>query len=190
VHVSPAADVRLLPPLALPERYRTAQLRQIGQADIAAVTILYCEQFREAAAHGLAPVFLGRVRTWKTYAAAAIARYVWHHERVAVDFVACPAEFTRFERRRFDPATDQELARLAATPFVVLDDFPLVAPNSYAAQLLVELVTRRFDATLPTLFTGNILMAPDDTSEVDARYGPQFGRRLYEMGRGYVVVVT
>jgi hypothetical protein len=182
-------DTRLLAPLRLPRRYADARLAEIPKAGLRTLVRAYCDQFAEAAARGVAPGLFGATQSWKTYAACVVCRYVWHVQRLDVEFVQCAAEFAQLERDRFAPAAAARLERLATAPFVVLDDFPLVPPGGYAAGMLIEVCSRRFDALLPTCYTGNILPRPksagDATDEVTARYGPQFSRRLLDATVGY-----
>jgi DNA replication protein DnaC len=173
--------------LELPRRFADATVPGIAHPTVREVAADYCRQFDRVAPAGVAPLFAGPVQTYKTYAAAAVTRYAHFYAQVPVRFVSVPAAFARLERRRFDPETERDLADMKRVTFLVLDDFPLVGAGSYASAMLVEVVTHRFDAQLPTLLTGNVAVAKDDTSELDARFGPQFGRRVYDMSAGFRV---
>jgi DNA replication protein DnaC len=174
--------------LELPKRYATARVADIRNPAVLGVSRDYCTQFDEIARRGVAPLLLGPVQTYKTYAAAAVTRYVHFYAQVPARFVSVPETFGRLERRRFDPAVEHELSRMKAVTFLVLDDFPLVGSGNYAAAMLVEVVTHRFDAMLPTLMTGNLWVSPEDVREVNQRFGPQFGRRLLDMSTGFAAI--
>ncbi len=174
--------------LALPPRYAGAAVSTIAHPTVRAVSRDYCTQFDDVARRGVAPLFVGPVATWKTHAAAAVLRYVHYYAQVPTRFVSVPEAFARLERRRFLPETEQDLEQMKLVTFLVLDDFPVVGGGSYAAAMLVEIVTHRFNACLPTLLTGNIWVGRNDTKEVDARFGAQFGRRIYDMSEGFRAV--
>lgn len=176
--------------LTLPARYAEATVPGIEHPTVRDVARDYCTRFDEVARHGIAPLLAGPVQTYKTYAAAAVCRYVHYYAQVPVRFISVPTEMARLERRRFDSHTEYEIAAMKDVTFLVLDDFPLVGAGTFASGMLVEIVTHRFDAMLPTLMTGNLGVGLNDTSELDARFGPQFGRRVYDMSTGFRAVTS
>ncbi len=176
--------------LNLPRRYETATVASIAHPVIREVARDYCERFEKVARHGIAPLLLGPVQIYKTYASAAVVRWVHHHEQLPTCFVSVPGEMARLERRRFDPDTEQQIEGMKRVSFLVLDDFPLVGAGTFASAMLVEIVSARFDAMLPTMMTGNIVVAEKNTRELDAKFGPQFGRRVYDMSAGFRITAT
>jgi hypothetical protein len=175
--------------LELPERFRSASLAGIEQADVAGVVAAYAKVFSKVAVQGIAPLFLGRARTWKSYGSAALVRHLWQRERIDVGWCCCASELPRLDRLRTDRDTTKRIEWLCRVPFLVMDDFNLVRPDSWAALILQEIGVRRFDGLRPTLYTGNAVISKDDNSAIEKAYGPALARRIVDGSEGFRLVI-
>jgi DNA replication protein DnaC len=183
------AHEAMLTPNEVPERYRQVAFIPAMPANVARAVSDYCIGFWDLAAKGIAPAFLGRAGSYKTYSASLIANHVRNKGLLNTAFVQCGPELQQLERRRFDAESDQRIEHLCAVPFVVLDDFTKARPGSWAVDMLDAIVERRYSTGLPTCFTGNCLITATDNSELLNHFGVGFARRFREMTTGFVAVV-
>lgn len=179
-----------LHPLQLPRRFAEATLATIEEPTIAETASRYCQQFWDVAPNGIAPVFLGKARTWKTYAACAVLRVVQSRGQLQGHFLQCAVDFPQADLKRYAPETEARIREWHRVPFLVVDDFACIPSNSWAATQLVALAEARFAACLPTLYTANVLIGRDDVKQVSANYGTVFARRLYDASAGFRVVIS
>lgn len=149
----------------------------------------YLDQFWLYASRGRAPAFVGVTESYKTTAAAVIARRVWVGARLPVVWVNCGTELTMMEAQWFRNGTtsDKTLRQWQHAPFLILDDITLARTGSRQADLLGAVLSSRFDAELPTCWTGNAKM---QTLEADlaSRFGAAVTRRLLEGSAGFRIV--
>lgn len=130
-----------------------------------------------------APLLLGRADKGKSYAAALIARIV-HQRTLRAAWINCAVDL-----QYTNEFVTRYLPRLARCPFVVLDDFGLVQPGSFEAKQLVAIMSARYDARLPTSWTGNFDGSVEDVwMQIGALFGaagPNVVHRLREGSEGF-----
>ncbi len=170
----------------LPRRFAEAVLEEIPDEELLKLSSDYLFRFWELAANGIAPCFLGRARTWKTYAAAAIARVVNEKGKVDTEFVALPSAMLWMEQHRFSKEAADKVERWLTVPFLVMDDFAAVS-DGYARKVLEAVASTRHSETLPTLWTGNIRLGEGNHkySALVDKFGPLFSRRLLDSSKGF-----
>lgn len=178
-----------LKPNEVPALFNGVGVAEIPTKSIRAVATDYLTRFWELVADGKAPAFLGRAGTYKSYAAAAIAHTVRSGGLIDTAFVQCGPEFNELERRRFELSSHQRITWLTECPFVVFDDFTKLKPGSFGADTLDAIVEKRYGAGLPSLYTGNVVVRPDDFSQITNHFGAGFSRRFQEGAAGLTVCV-
>lgn len=174
--------------LNLPPRYHGPMLSEIPEGALKTVTIAYLTDFYEVAPEGRGCLFLGRTRTWKTYATAVIADTI--HKKTGLDcmFVQCGVLGNQIDRNRFAEATDDYINKICRTSLVVMDDFAQISERGPGAQALVEIAESRFSDLKPTLWTANV--TPVHKSMIKAvanMYGAGFARRIFDTSENYRV---
>lgn len=181
----------MLPPMDVPGRFAAGT-----PADIPFEAVRECveryttvETFWDAANRGIAPAFVGRVGTWKTYAAWLVARFArW--QKLPTMFVECGPFFMELDAAFYSPGGLKPYRRAAEVPFLVLDDFTQVKPGSRGVEIMSNLVVERFSALLPTVFTGNQRVeTKEDLKSLAKDYRPDFVRRLRHGAAGFFVSV-
>lgn len=179
------------PPLEIPERYGTESLAAIPNADIRQVIADYLLAFWTAAPAGKGPLLLGRTGTWKTTALALLARTVHRQVGIEVAWVSVPRYVLRLDLDRFDADLHRTIQHWGTVPFLVMDDWTEIQPNSQAHRVLVATMTARYDARLPTAWSGNLILTPGrETQELGDRYGHLFARRLVETSEGFRMMLA
>jgi hypothetical protein len=178
-----------LKPTEVPVLFADAHLNTIATPIVRRTAMNYLTGFWELADDGKAPAFLGRAGTYKSLAAAVIARFVRDTALLDTAFVQCGPEFLELERRRFEVSTHQRIVWLTLCPFVVFDDFTKLKPGSFGLDSLDAIVEKRYGYGFPTLYTGNVVVQKDDWSEVTNHFGAGFARRLQEGAAGLTAVV-
>jgi hypothetical protein len=165
--------------LELPPRFEDAAPLAIANESIRVAVELYIKDFWEMAERGIAPVFLGRAGQYKTFGAACIARYV-RYQQLPVRFVECGRFFMDLDSKFYQANGMQAYEEAATVPFLILDDFTQVKAGTRSAELLANLLSERFSATLPTLVTGNIRGRDrkHGLELISEHYRPDFARRL------------
>lgn len=182
-------DQSLTKPLELPERFAKASPFEIPNDVLKQLVRDYLSDFWSHANAGRAPGFFGGARRWKTYAAACVARWV-QFNRIDVHWIECGPWFTRLDMLYFDPASVRLIDEVSTAPFVVLDDFTQVTPQTRQAQLLETVVQCRFSAGLPTCYTGNLaLRTAEDFRALNERYGACVARRIIDSTQGLRLTV-
>jgi DNA replication protein DnaC len=180
----------LLPPNTVPTRFVNRSLSEIENPHIVKTITTYLGlNFNNYATRGMAPAFLGRSGTWKSFGAGFIADRLYTQARVPVEYVKCSSQLPELERSRYEAATNRFLKRLKHVPFLVMDDFTQIRIGSWMADMLLEIAEDRYTAVLPTLWTGNVIITPTDQSALIEGYGASFARRLVEGARGLLVVI-
>jgi DNA replication protein DnaC len=164
-------------PVELPLRYRAADLGQLPNPLLRQVAETYLTDFWARAPEGAAPAFFGQARVGKTMAAACIARTV--NRAVSVTWWSMPMWVA-------DP-----WGWKAQMPFLVCDDIQAVqATGRRAFELFQGVVSDRWDAQLPTVFTGNLLLPPDRELEtLSQTFGPGVARRIYDASHDLMVII-
>lgn len=172
----------------LPVRYATATLETLPP-HLREVCQSYLQHFTAAASLGVAPLFLGRARSWKTAAACVLAREVWRQYSLPVTFVSMPSALLEIDWDRFSAETRKRVAAWSTCPFLILDDFGVVKPQSVGHATLQSVLAARFDACLPTVLTGNVDVDPSkQLEEMTTQYGVMLTRRLQDASAGYLVL--
>lgn len=177
------------PRVKIPPRYADATLDGIPVPALQECVRRYGAEYAVASAKGQAPFFCGSTQGYKTYAAAVLAKAVNEVLDVPVGWVNCAADFARMQREAFEVATRVQITQLKRVPFLVLDDFTQAATNARQRDLLVEIGTDRFDALLPTLYTGNITLSARNQAPLADLVGACLARRILEASEGYRVLV-
>lgn len=168
----------------LPPRYAGARFSACPEGPVKDAIARYVRDFETHAAAGIAPVFLGRARQYKSFGAALLAQHAWLQ---GLDTAWLAAR--RLATEDFDAVRDL-LQRLERVPFVVVDDFHVLR-TAHQRQALEALLSARFDALRPTVFTGNVPIQPKDYwAPLDTEWGPTFTRRLRDGGRGFIVFIA
>lgn len=171
----------------IPVRYRDVMLTDLPKHPVLESAVKYLQQFEEVRASGLAPVYVGRARQYKTTAAALIARELEARWGLGVQWVNAPDQIGAAARARFAATTQASIESWKQAEFLVVDDFYEVKPDSQAGELVKELMAGRFDRMLPTLWTGNVVLSERDV--ISREWGPSFARRLADSGKGFTVVL-
>jgi DNA replication protein DnaC len=100
-------------------------------------------------------VFMGVTGCGKTHLAAAIVNYRYQARKPAL-FVVVP-EFLDHLRSTFNPESkvsyDQLFERVKSRPLLVLDDFGEQTTTPWVREKLYQVITHRYNAKLPTVFT-------------------------------------
>lgn len=175
----------------LPQRYNKATTAQLPAGQLRQTTVRYLEEFFKVAPEGVGCLFVGKARTWKTYAASAILRRVHEHTGLSCIFVQGAILANQVDRNRFSASTDLFVQRAKAAHLVLLDDFAQIPERSPAAQTLVEIAEARFSDQLPTLWTANIeAPATGIVKAIGQLYGAGFARRVYDSSEGFRVHTT
>lgn len=170
----------------LPEQFRAARLKDAPDSPARDVAYKYLKDFWRTASNGIAPLFLGSARTWKTHCAAAIARMVHEQLNIAVEFAEAPTLRHTLEALRFEDSTQKYTRRLLEVTLLVVDDFTVIKPDGYVGSFLQTLCHNRFSRKLPTIWTGNVTLHEGAEFEELARlYGPMMARRLEDGSRGF-----
>jgi DNA replication protein DnaC len=105
-------------------------------------------------------VFNGTTGCGKTHLAAAIVNYRYQARKPAL-FVVVP-EFLDHLRSTFNPESkvsyDQLFERVKTRPLLVLDDFGEQTTTPWVREKLYQVITHRYNAKLPTVFTTRCTM--------------------------------
>ena len=173
----------------LPPRFAEATFAQLPQIVVRDVVKDYLTQFWSVAPKGIAPVFLGPARSWKTFGAVVIARTVHANAGLGVEFVNCPRQLMKLDLHRYTELTRRTIRRWESVPFLVLDDFGVIEKGSFKADVLTALAANRFDMCRPTLWTANIdLVEGQEFDTIAMLYSPLLSRRLQDCSTGFVAL--
>ncbi len=174
--------------LSLPPRYANASYDILAKGSPVLATIVkdYLARYWPLAEKGMAPAFVGRTESFKTYATAVLARQVAQSALLPVHWVACGVDLMGVS-----PWQAREAALLGpwvSAPFLILDDVTTLRANTAAVDLLQAIVLSRFDNQLPTCWTANL---PADRLEAGLaeNLGVSSARRLLECSAGFMGVV-
>lgn len=178
------------PRVELPKRYRDVSWAGLPDGPVRQATERYLRDFPDYLTRGQAPIFLGRVQQYKTYALALLSKALVATYRVPVEWVGVSNVFPLCERDRYSDATQARIEYWQTCPFLVLDDFATQTPGSYTGNLLVSVVSARFDAMLPTALSGNVSPGAGSPWQTLLPWGPTFVRRLHDTGKGLTVFVS
>jgi DNA replication protein DnaC len=180
-------------PFNVPPRFADAHPAGLPIPELRAVVVAYLADFDRQAALGVAPAFFGKARTFKTYAACVIGRWVAADPdggRLEAHFIDAGSRLHELERARYDAGTRDYLAWVKRVPFLILDDITNVRDRSWAADLMVEIATERFNDLRPTLYTGNSTFSADDLKRLADLYGTCLARRIFDGAQGFRFVVS
>lgn len=179
------------PSVQLPARYQAVQWDALPPSPVRTTAEQYLRACPVALEHGQGACWFGRSRQYKTVAAALVSRALVDTFRVPVTWVNVPSALAACERDRYSASTQARLAQWQDCPVLVLDD--AFAVGTYGMTQLQAIAAARFDALLPTLWTGNHLLSsgapPDEPWRALAPWGKSFLRRLRETGKGFTVFV-
>lgn len=175
----------------IPRRFASSTWEHLPDGPIRTTVDEYLRDFPEHYAVGKAPVLLGRARQYKTYALSLTARAIVETYHVPVVWVNVPSDIAGCERDRYSDRTLDRIKRWHDAPFLILDDFAAQEPGKYGGQLLISIAAHRFDAMLPTAWSGNVTVGTDKSPLQSLMpWGPTFVRRLHETGKGMTVFVS
>lgn len=172
----------------LPLRFAEAEVRKVMNPMCRTVADEYLKAFWDAASQGIAPVLLGRTRTWKSYTAAAIVRRVVDVAQIPSAFVECLSDVVLLDRfREEDQRTIRKWQRVG---FLVFDDVLSLKADSYGMDVVKAVVSSRFSEMRPTLITGNIDAVSEEVfAKISANYGSLLARRIQDGGSGFTALV-
>lgn len=179
----------LLAPTEVPRRFQDVSLASVKPEALVKIAKRYSTDFWDVAPKGIAPLFLGTAGQHKTVTAAAIATGIRQQYWLDVAWCSCATEFVQFDRETFSPTTKQRMDWLKTAPFLVMDDFTQVPAGSRMMHTLVEVGCSRYDAMLPTLWTGNVLITKTDRSALITAVGAALARRMLETSEGFAAQV-
>lgn len=182
-------NAQLLRESEVPRRYEFAALQLVKPQALVTIARRYSDQFWDVAPQGVAPLFLGAAGQYKTMTAAAIAHGIRAHYLIDVAWCDCASEFTKFDRESFDPATKARMDWLKTAPFLVMDDFTQVPSGGRMMHTLSEIGCTRYNALLPTLWTGNVLLTKTDRQPLINAVGAALARRILETSDGFAAQV-
>lgn len=179
-----------LAPSPVPLRYRGAGLDRVQRPGLRTVLRRYgqADVFWDTAERGIAPCFTGPTGTFKTTAAAVLAEAIHLRFRLPVTWVCCPDVFEALDRQAFAEATARVLEHYRTAPFLVLDDFALT-PSGRALDFFRAIVNARYDATLPTAYTANLVLSAKDQQPLVDFAGANVARRILEQSEGFRAAV-
>lgn len=176
------------PELILPERYKNADVFEIGNETFQKAAKRYLAGFYELAEKGTGMLLIGRSRTWKTYTAAAVARRV-HTIPLDVVFVQCAIDILEMSRNQFSEETRKKLELYHNASLLVMDDFAEVPANTPGHMMLLGIAEARFGKQKPTIWTGNVGSKREEAmTELAHTYGPGFARRVYDGSEGFRIL--
>lgn len=176
-------------PFNCPLRFKDAQPDGIPDDLLRGMVRRYLREFWTHAPQGVAPCFVGKARSYKSYAAAVIGRWVANAADVETWWIDCGDDLMVLERQRYEDATQEYIAWLKQVPFLIMDDFTNVREKTWAADLMVEIATARFNSLRPTLYTGNVLFTKDDLQRLAGLYGACLARRIFDGADGFRYVL-
>lgn len=179
------AHPSLLKESEVPRRFADVSITSVKPAALLKVAEKYNQQFWDAAPKGIAPLLLGTAGQFKTVTAAVLARGIREQYLIDVAWCNCATAFVQFDREAFAPETKKRIDWLKTVPFLVMDDFSHVQPNSRMMATLVEVGCTRFDDMLPTLWTGNLTLAKGDHSKLVECVGTALARRMLDASAGF-----
>lgn len=160
-----------------------ARIEEVADRGVAELVRRYTSEFWDAAPKGLGVLMAGPARTWKSYGAAIIARHAFETCGVSTAWVAWPSVAPLLEVAPFREA-EARLRYLQTIPFLVLDDFSWSRSEKQRG-FLTAIASERYQSDLPTVWTGNVTIARDDHSAIDAATDACVGRRIWDMSTGY-----
>lgn len=173
--------------LKLPEGLESIKLDQIAEPTIVTTLKRYGRDFEAAATEGIAPFFAGRSGAYKTLGACALARALYDRYGFTIEFFDCSKEMPDIDRLWYEGHAQRRISEVRTAPFLIVDDFTMLRPNTRDAIVLQEIVNVRYNAKLPTLYTANVVFSKD-LSALEDVIGIPLTRRIIERSKGYTVV--
>lgn len=173
-----------LRPLRLPPQFENVTRAGIQHPTVHDLVTRYLTNFWDAADQGIAPVFCGKVGTYKTYGSCVIAKAVYEKLAVTVEYFDTPTEVPQLDRGWYDGTTTRRMDQLCKAPLLIVDDFARLRPTGRDIAIMDEIGQLRYNSGLPTIWTANIEFGPDKTAIADL-IGAAFERRLVERSAGY-----
>lgn len=178
------------PVLPVPTRFEGITLGDLPD-NLRSVSERYLAAFRAEASRGIAPIMLGRARTWKTAATYALLQEIRQRFTLRCHVLSCPTDLMFLEFDRFNSDNLGFLRNMCAMPVLAIDDFATVKVDSIAQQLLSTILTERHKACYPTIWNGNLVLpAGREFEAIGVQYGAHFARRLEDGGKGYTVLLS
>jgi len=190
---------RLFRGAEIPQRYRERcvfsefQPRNGSQEDALAIARKYAEEYPALPESRNGLLFLGPCGVGKTHLAVAILQEILVRKGLPVLFVDLN-DLYREIRSSYEPGAGETeygiLAPVAEAPLMLIDELGCVA-SPWAQDTLHYLVSRRYNAQLPTLLTSNYPdRAKKGEESLEDRIGTRTRSRLAEMTRAVVLEGT
>lgn len=178
--------------LKIPRRYNKAKIQDLeGGFDILVTAFL--SDWKSVLTTGIAPSFFGTSGQGKTYAAAALANFF---RELQIDVFWCSAledleklkNYTYFHRFSDWHGLTK---RLQQSSLLILDDITQVCQHKQLKELFSVIVSKRYNAGLPIIFTGNISTPTKDNfiEEISSCFDVSMCRRIEAMSRGFLHIV-
>ena len=175
--------------LILPERFIRARIDEKTHPAVRELLNDYIKQYDDAIAQCVAPSFFGVAGTWKTYAAAILAKVI-HSRGHKVYWCQTVGDLNKIlDYRDYKAESYFTLKdKLLNTEFVIFDDFGQLRNYSRLRELFFEIVDYRYVWKRLTTFTANFnINSKEDWATAVAGFGPALARRVHAMSAGYLL---
>lgn len=178
--------------LVIPRRYNKANLEDLN-GGFKTLTAAFLSEWKALLTQGIAPSFFGTSGQGKTYAAAALANFF---RDVPIEIFWCSV-LEDLERLKnysyFRQFSDWHnlTTRLQRSSILVLDDITQVSQHKQLKELFNIVVSKRYNAGLPVIFTGNLSTPTKDNflEEISSCFSMPMCRRIEAMSRGFLHIV-
>ena len=175
--------------LVIPRRYNKANLEDLN-GGFKTLTAAFLSEWKTLLVQGIAPSFFGTSGQGKTYAVAALANFF---REVPIEIFWCSA-LEDLEKLRnysyFRQFSDWHglTARLQKSSILILDDITQVSQYKQLKELFNVIISKRYNAGLPVIFTGNLSTPTKDNflEEISSCFGMAMCRRIEAMSKGFL----
>lgn len=168
----------------VPAQYQYVQLANLASTKARTVIEQYMANLPAAVESGVGPWFAGPVSVGKTTALGVLSYRLRNRLRYDVAWSVVGSDFTALERERFSAHTAERLRWLSTAPFAVFDGLNALRPKSWQYDTVLDVLSARLHATLPTFGTL-------DTTSAQAlqEYPAALQTVIKRLSRGYRVYI-
>lgn len=161
----------------VPDRFKDAKVSELWPGTLRDVSGEYIANVETLLAEGIAPLFVGKAGTGKTLAATAIFRVINEYHKIDAHWASAPSLF--FELVRLNWRAQDVIRNLCEIPYLFIDDIGVIKVNTPAFDIWMDILSQRFDAMRPIMYTANLRVdTADPFSTLADLYGPLVARRL------------